>query len=103
MKITKNFLNSFIKNVIDKPEGFIMPNEARSAQALKATKELYDLGRYTIIIFEVVGFLPLTSFFSSWSCYFSYVNNGEFQQFQSSGSSNRPTKSSNLKIKKTYY
>ena len=35
-------------------------NEARSAQALKATKELYDLGRYTIIIFEVVGFLPLT-------------------------------------------
>jgi len=65
MKITKNFLNSFIKNVIDKPEGFIMLNEARSAQALKATKELYDLGRYTIIIFEVVGFLPLTSFFSS--------------------------------------
>ena len=31
MKITKNFLNYFIKNVIDKPEGFIMPNEARSA------------------------------------------------------------------------
>ena len=49
-KVTKNFLNSFIKNVIDKPEGFITPDETRSAKALKATKELYDLGRYNSVI-----------------------------------------------------
>ncbi|RIA92789.1 U3 small nucleolar ribonucleo protein complex, subunit Mpp10 [Glomus cerebriforme] len=44
-KITKNFLNSFLKNVLDKPEGFIAPDETRSSKALKVTKELYDLGK----------------------------------------------------------
>ncbi|GET01744.1 U3 small nucleolar ribonucleoprotein protein MPP10 [Rhizophagus clarus] len=44
-KITKNFLNSFVKNVINKPESFIAPDETISAKALKATKELYDLGK----------------------------------------------------------
>ncbi|PKC15932.1 Mpp10 protein [Rhizophagus irregularis] len=49
-KITKNFLNSFVKNVIDKPEGFVAPDETISAKALKATKELYDLERNNPIL-----------------------------------------------------
>ncbi|CAH1766850.1 4500_t:CDS:2, partial [Entrophospora sp. SA101] len=35
----------FINNVIEKPEGFIIPkNEEYSIEALKVTKELFDLG-----------------------------------------------------------
>ena len=56
-KITKNFLNSFVKNVIDKPEGFVIPDETRSAKALEATKELYDLGRYYFCVLKCRGYL----------------------------------------------